>query len=434
MKKNNRYFGSLLIIFLVLFSGFVFAYGQSEITIEFNYDEVSFPDAKPYMDAEVGRVLVPVRFISEQLGAEVKWDADNMAVNIIKDGTNLGIKIGEKSYTVNGIRSSMDTEAFIKDGRTFVPIRFISEGLDVDVEWNQETYTVSLEDPNYKNEFIIQGIKLGTTEEELISKLGGPSRKDLSKYGFEWYVYNKDYSNYIQIGVKNGKVVGIYSNADNWESTNGIKVGMGRKEVEHILGESLKNIKKGNTLYSIYNVDEKGLYLIDGSYVSIYYDIHNRNSVTSVQIIDKHIELGLDDYYGTYSERLRESFENQIFDLANVIRVRNDLEPFKWSDKAKTSSRKHSQDMANNNFFDHINLISQSPSDRMENESINYELAAENIAAGTSDAIESHEGWMNSVGHRNNILGECEFLGVGVSYNASSMYQYYYTQNFFTEM
>jgi len=377
-------------------------------------------------------VPVPVRFVSENLGAEVKWDQVNKVVNIIKDKTNIKLQLGEKRFTVNGIQKSMDIAAFLKDERTFVPIRVISENLGVDVDWDQKLYTVSLNEKNVNKEFVIQGIAVGITEVELISKLGEPARKDLSQYGFEWYIYNDNYSRYIQVGVKDNKVVGIYTNADNWKSTKGIEIGMTRIAVENLLGEPLKSIRKGNVIYSISNADEKGVHLVDGNYVSIFYDIHKNNTVTSLKIIDKDVELGLDGYYGEYSERLRDGFEKQVFDLANVMRLRNNLEPFTWSDKAKISSRKHSKDMADNNYFEHTNLKGQSPFDRMKNEGVIYTLAGENIAAGTPDAIEAHEGWMNSIGHRKNILGEFKTIGVGVAYNSKSTYKYYDTQNFFT--
>jgi len=415
-----------------MISSLIFIYAQNEVTIKFNNVKVGFPDAKPYMDTQVGRVLVPVRFVSENLGAEVKWDQVNKVVNIIKDKTNIKLQLGEKRFTVNGIQKSMDIAAFLKDERTFVPIRVISENLGVDVDWDQKLYTVSLNEKNVNKEFVIQGIAVGITEVELISKLGEPARKDLSQYGFEWYIYNDNYSRYIQVGVKDNKVVGIYTNADNWKSTKGIEIGMTRIAVENLLGEPLKSIRKGNVIYSISNADEKGVHLVDGNYVSIFYDIHKNNTVTSLKIIDKDVELGLDGYYGEYSERLRDGFEKQVFDLANVMRLRNNLEPFTWSDKAKISSRKHSKDMADNNYFEHTNLKGQSPFDRMKNEGVIYTLAGENIAAGTPDAIEAHEGWMNSIGHRKNILGEFKTIGVGVAYNSKSTYKYYYTQNFFT--
>lgn len=432
MKNIIKNLLTVLLVLVLIFSNTIHTMAQSEIVVKLNGKNIAFPDVKPYMDTVANRVLVPVRFVAESLGADVKWDNNKKSVSIVKGTTRIELKLGEKKFSLNGDVKQMDTVAFIKYDRTFVPIRFISEALGVNVGWDQSTYTALLNDIENSKEFVMQGIALGSTEKKLIEKLGQPARKDLSQYGFEWYIYNSDYSKYIQVGVKNGSVVALYTNADNWKSSKGIKIGLEKKKVEEKLGEPIKSILKGNVNYSIMNTNEKGVYLVDNSYVTIFYDIHNNNTVTSIQIIDKDTEQGLHGYYGEYSQKLRDSFEKQVFDLANSIRVRNQMKPFSWNDKAMLSSRKHSQDMADNNYFDHNNLKGKTPFKRMEDEGISYSAAGENIAAGLPSSIEAHEGWMNSIGHRKNILGNFKNLGVGVGHNSSSIYRYYYTQNFFT--
>lgn len=87
--------------------------------------------------------------------------------------------------------------------------------------------------------------------------------------------------------------------------------------------------------------------------------------------------------------------------------------------------------MRDKNYFDHINKKNETPFDRMKKQNIIYSLAGENIAAGQISAIYAHEAWMNSLGHRKNILGDYENLGVGVSFGGH--YNIYYTQNFYSE-
>jgi len=165
MKNKSKSFAFILLILITMLSSFIFIYAQNEVTIKLNNSKVGFPDAKPYMDTQVGRVLIPVRFVSESLGAEVKWDQVNKVVNIIKGKTNIRLKLGQKRFALNGIQKSMDTAAFLKDERTFVPIRFISESLDVDVNWDQKSYTVILNEKDINKEFVVQGIELGISEE-----------------------------------------------------------------------------------------------------------------------------------------------------------------------------------------------------------------------------------------------------------------------------
>jgi uncharacterized protein YkwD len=274
---------------------------------------------------------------------------------------------------------------------------------------------------------------VGDSESNLLKKLGQPARKDLSEYGFLWYVYNQDYASYIQVGVSNGKVVALYSNALGWKSKHGIKVGSTLTDTEQQFGASLTAILKGLVNYSIMHQDnESDVYLLDQAYTTIFYDIHSNNTVTAVMQIAKDVELSLQGYYGKPSKELSQSFEHQDFDLVNAVRVRMGNKPFVWSDNAATSARKHSEDMAVNNFFEHTNLQGKSPFDRMQAAGITFSMAGENIAMGQQSAIYAHEGWMNSEHHRSNILTDFKRLGVGVAFGEKN--SVYYSEDFYSPL
>lgn len=106
-----------------------------------NGDRVNFPDAQPYID-ENDRTMVPVRFVSEALGADVKWEDKTKKVTITKGSIKAILQIGKKSIEVNGKAQNMDTVAIKKEGRTFVPARFVSQALGADVEWDEAVTTV----------------------------------------------------------------------------------------------------------------------------------------------------------------------------------------------------------------------------------------------------------------------------------------------------
>ncbi|MBW4863929.1 MAG: peptidase, partial [Paeniclostridium sp.] len=159
-------------------------------------------------------------------------------------------------------------------------------------------------------------------------------------------------------------------------------------------------------------------------------DIHNNSKVRSYQIIDKNIENKTSDIYPVFNEQLKYSFEMQTIDLINSERDKNDLDRLTFSEKAKISSEKHSEDMKENNYFDHLNKENETPFDRMKKEDIIYSIAGENIAAGQINSVYAHEALMNSLGHRKNILGDYENVGVGVSFGGH--YKIYYTQNFYS--
>ncbi|MBQ2829553.1 MAG: CAP domain-containing protein [Oscillospiraceae bacterium] len=123
------------------------------------------------------------------------------------------------------------------------------------------------------------------------------------------------------------------------------------------------------------------------------------------------------------------------FHLVNAFRVYHGRSPLAWSPLAAESSYLHSKDMAEKNYFDHTNLDGESPFDRMEKVGISYRCAGENIAAGYGGAVRSHNGWVNSSGHRENMLGaDYTHLGVGFCYAENSTYGIYATQNFYKPM
>ncbi|WP_199624399.1 copper amine oxidase N-terminal domain-containing protein [Paenibacillus alkalitolerans] len=96
---------------------------------------LKFPDAKPFVDSN-NRTLVPVRFVAENLGAKVAWHDEVDRVEISMDGKYIALVIGEKKALVNGEEVAFDTAAVVRQGRTFVPLRFVSEALGQTVEWD----------------------------------------------------------------------------------------------------------------------------------------------------------------------------------------------------------------------------------------------------------------------------------------------------------
>lgn len=90
-----------------------------------------------------GRTLVPVRFIAEALGADVKWDDASRAVGIKKGNTEIKLVIGGKAYR-NGQLLDLNVPAQIMGGRTVVPVRFVSEALGCRVRWDEASGTVNI--------------------------------------------------------------------------------------------------------------------------------------------------------------------------------------------------------------------------------------------------------------------------------------------------
>ena len=92
-----------------------------------------------------GRVLVPIRAISERLGADVSWDEASGTAVIEKDGTSIELVRGSGTAMINGVSTELEEPAVITQGRFMVPIRFVAEALSCDVNWDEENSVVMIE-------------------------------------------------------------------------------------------------------------------------------------------------------------------------------------------------------------------------------------------------------------------------------------------------
>ena len=143
MKESGimRKFVCLILAFLICSSLCLVAGAASDGTIKLTVDsqQVVFPDAQPYLDS-AHRTMVPIRFVTEAMGADVKWDSNTSTAVISKNGITVNITKGSKTLTVNSASGTsyvtMDTVAVVKDGRTFVPIRFVVEALGGFVDYS----------------------------------------------------------------------------------------------------------------------------------------------------------------------------------------------------------------------------------------------------------------------------------------------------------
>ncbi|AUG58953.1 serine hydrolase [Acetivibrio saccincola] len=136
---------TVLAIIMSLMSFQVVANSQ-DIVVKIDGQAVDFPDAKPFIN-EDSRTLCPVRFIAENLGAEVEWNGANKTVLITKESTEILLTIGKNTALVNGTEKDFDTVPQIFENRTYVPLRFISEAFNMDVDWDANTRTVLISTP-----------------------------------------------------------------------------------------------------------------------------------------------------------------------------------------------------------------------------------------------------------------------------------------------
>lgn len=139
MKKKI----SLIIALALMLSAFCVtgasAAESTELSVRVNGYIVEFPDAQPFVDSN-NRTMIPVRFATKQLGADVSWNNETKTATIEKDGISVAISIGDADLKVtqNGETTTvtMDTAAIIRESRTYVPIRFVAEALGAYVDYS----------------------------------------------------------------------------------------------------------------------------------------------------------------------------------------------------------------------------------------------------------------------------------------------------------
>lgn len=121
-------------------------------------------------------------------------------------------------------------------------------------------------------------------------------------------------------------------------------------------------------------------------------NVHNQNSNSQVSEIEK-----------------------EVVRLVNLERQKAGLKPLQIDEKLSSVARLKSEDMKNKNYFNHTSPTYGTPFDMMQQFNIKYKRAGENIAKGQKTAKEVVDAWMNSEGHRRNILSK-SFTHIGVGY------------------
>jgi len=254
-----------------------------------------------------------------------------------------------------------------------------------------------------------------------------------SEYGVDWIVSHDDYKNFT---MKLADDTGGYV-AGKGRSILGVTIGQTTaQQVKEQYGTPLKGIRHGLNMYQFAkdDVQEKLVYEHDGYYIWFFIDTHNKDRVRAVQYVTVNTENKLKTYYAESNQKLRVSYERLMVLLMNQSRVEAGLTPLLYDKDLKRATRAHSQDMIDNHYFSHTGSDGSQPKDRMVAAGYTQErLYAENLAYGQVSAIFAHEGLMNSLGHRENILRkDAENVGVGVAFDHDNVP--YYTINFYTPM
>lgn len=227
------------------------------------------------------------------------------------------------------------------------------------------------------------------------SELDTPDETFPSTAGYTWYVYGtKTYKDFVALGIDGNKVVAVVS------------AGMG-------------------FLYNGYKAGD----VVTSQTEALVTDKNDNNKVHAVLVEKENYSLGKNlSTQAIYGE------SKLNFHCTNAFRVLHGKNILNWSDEAAKAAQLHSQDMADNNYFSHDSIDGRRFSQRISAQGINWTTCGENISAGRISGFMSYCGWVNSSGHRDNMLQDkYTHLGVGGAYNSNSTYGAYFTQDFYAQ-
>ncbi|MBC9786551.1 hypothetical protein H1S01_19025 [Heliobacterium chlorum] len=412
------------------------------------------------------RILIPLRSVSETIGADVAWDEETRTIRV-EQGTTTSVLLWPDLdwMKVNDTLKPMEVPPRIIDGRTYVSLRFLSEALGDEVTWDSASRTAEItvtgkvpvvnRSQKTATEWSIFGIKVGDKEARIREMLGEPSRIDPGEYGYDWWIYNADPLRLVMVGVGKGTVKTIFTTAKE-AGLGGLSIGDSRNTLKgrYPLKEKVQvDIPEGTVEYELTDEDlqTRPLWVQDGIAAIFYIDKHLDSRISGIRLLDVN-QLWVEPRY-SYHARLRTSisslpepllqvekaqpilqaYERQILDLTNGARKMMGQHTLIWSEEAAEVIGGHNRDMIENGYFGHESPSKGNLGDRLQAAGVDYKIAGENLAMGQVDAIEAIFGWLNSEGHRENLSND-KFRELGVSVDIGKDEEgnivRYYGQNF----
>ena len=280
---------------------------------------------------------------------------------------------------------------------------------------------------------------VGQNSDALVEQMGKPDRVEPSDYGYDWWIYQSDHQ--FMAGVKEGKVNQIYS-ASVESDVAPFEIGQDVEDIyRSTIIESEIVIPIAENVYTFTlnsdDVNSRMLVEYENVYAQLFTDVVD-GKLEAVRFIDP-ITLVLHQPYdmsymgeivnsprpsSTIQVEVDRAMERQILDLTNIYREKHGVPTVKNMYELNELARKHSEDMALENYFSNESPATGNLANRLKEAGIEHRKAGENIAFDYVDAIEAVHGWLNSPAHRDVLLNK-DFTHIG-----TGAYGKHYTQNF----
>ncbi|PJO41235.1 copper amine oxidase N-terminal domain-containing protein [Lysinibacillus xylanilyticus] len=270
IKKFTTRLTLALILLVISFAFAPSTKAASAIKVEMDGDVIQFDQGAVSVN---GRTLVTMRTIFEELDSTVQWTAKTKTITANRGTKKITLVVGSKTATVNGQKITLDVPPQIINGRTLVPLRFISEALGAKVDWNSQTKTVYI--TTYVGADRYYFVNLQTKNLELISEDRydqedpfNSSRELVSDFIFTSYLdNNREFYSQHTVRVSNGGT-GLATPHDAYMDLDGTIVN-GKASGEYTI--ELFDIKTGS---------HKKTYT--GSFKDITYDSNIKTTVQEI--------------------------------------------------------------------------------------------------------------------------------------------------------
>lgn len=178
MLKTKLIFMGLFTIFMLI------AIPVNAASIKINIDGQNVTYSQPAIVKD-NRTLVPLRGIFEDLGADVKWDQKTKTVNAVRGNTNVKLTIGSKNAMVNGQAKALEVPAQVINNSTLVPLRFISESLGASVGWDAGSKTITIETSTTSSDLCGDPVECSELGDMYLEKLASASDRFMLDIGVE---------------------------------------------------------------------------------------------------------------------------------------------------------------------------------------------------------------------------------------------------------
>lgn len=192
---NVIVFASPYVNLQLTYDGKVHNYNNEKVYLNVNYKQIEGLPLEPIILNDY--TLVPAREVLENVGANVYWLKDTNQIQVIYKDKVMTMQIGNKMASINGKYMTMELEPKLINGKTMVPVRFVSEAIGLIVEWDSKTRTIYVIEPTIKVEQMATETATENTSEDVINT----TSKELTETTTE--IQNKDKIDIYDIKMPN---------------------------------------------------------------------------------------------------------------------------------------------------------------------------------------------------------------------------------------